>query len=185
MGAAVQVDIPRPERSSRLKMIFRGFLVIPVMIFALPVLLVAVILMLLNYLVVLVTGRAAFFGFLSGTLRFLTRLNAYMYLLTDKYPPFSLGDAPDYPVRVQVAPPGKIHRWRVLSYLLALPHIVVLYVLFIVSAITTLISAIVILFVGRYPAGLFGISAATMRYQARVNAYIYLITDSYPPFSLA
>jgi hypothetical protein len=38
---------------------------------------------------------------------------------------------------------------------------------------------------GHYPPGLFGIAAATIRYQARVNAYIYLITDSYPPFSLS
>jgi hypothetical protein len=107
-----------------------------------------------------------------------------MYLLTDTYPPFSLGDARNYPVRVQIAPPGRIHRWRVLSFILAFPHLIIVEVLLLVSAVTTLISALVILIVGRYPAGLFGIAAATLRYQTRVNAYLYLITDSYPPFSL-
>jgi hypothetical protein len=184
-GPAVEVGIPRPERSGRLKMIFRGLLLIPQFLFLMAVGIVAAVLMVVNYLVVLIAGRAVFVEFLSGTLRYITRVNAYMYLLTDAYPPFSLGEAPDYPVRVTIARPGRIHRGRFFSYILAFPHILVLYVLVIVSGITTLISAIVILFVGRYPAGLFGIAASTVRYQARVNAYLYLITDRYPPFSLS
>jgi hypothetical protein len=179
------VQIPRPERSGRLKMIFRGLLVMPQLLFALVVGLVATVMMVINYLVVLIAGRAVFVDFLSGMLRYSTRLNAYMYLLTDAYPPFSLGEAPGYPVSVTVAKPGRIHRIRFFSSFLAFPHIIVLYVLEIVSAITTLISAIVILFAGRYPPGLFGIAAATVRYQARVAAYLYLITDRYPPFSLS
>ena len=184
-GPAVEVGIPRPDRSGRLKMIFRGLLLIPQFLFLMAVGIVAAVLMVVNYLVVLIAGRAVFVEFLSGTLRYITRVNAYMYLLTDAYPPFSLGEAPDYPVRVTIARPGRIHRGRFFSYILAFPHILVLYVLVIVSGITTLISAIVILFTGRYPAGLFGIAASTVRYQARVNAYLYLITDRYPPFSLS
>jgi hypothetical protein len=184
-GYAVGVVIPRPARSGRLLMIFRGLLLIPQYIFALVVGLIAVVLMLINYVVVLITGRAAFFGFLSGTIRYTTRLTAYSYLLTDKYPPFSLGDSPGYPVQVPIERPGHIHRWRFFSGVLALPHILVLYVLLIVTSVTTLISAIVILFVARYPPGLFGIAAATVRYQTRVNAYLYLITSHYPPFSLS
>jgi hypothetical protein len=184
-GPAVEVEIPRPARSGRLKMIFRFLLLIPHDIFVLAVGLVAAVMMFINYLVVLITGRAVFVDFLSGTLRYITRLNSYMYLLTDAYPPFSLGDEPNYPVRVSIARPGRIHRIRFLSFLLATPHLLVLYVLEILAAITTLFSAIAILFTGRYPAGLFGIAASTVRYQARVNAYLYLITDRYPPFSLS
>jgi hypothetical protein len=184
-GHAVELEIPRPQHLSRLRLLFRGFLLIPQLVFALPVVLIAAVLMVVNYLMVLITGRAAFFGYLSGTLRYLTRLSAYSYFLTDKYPPFSLGDAPDYPARVTVAPPGHIHRWRVLSYVLALPHLLVLYMLLIVSAVSSFISWVVVLVTGRYPPGLFGIAAAAIRYQARVNAYLYLITDSYPPFSLS
>jgi len=184
-GPAVEVGIPRPDRSGRLKMIFRFLLLIPHDIFLLAVGLVAAVMMVINYLVVLIAGRAVFVDFLSGTLRYVTRVTAYMYLLTDAYPPFSLGDAPDYPVSVSIARPGPIHRIRFLSFLLVFPHVIVLYVLEILAAITTLFSAIVILITGRYPAGLFGIAAATVRYQARVNAYLYLITDRYPPFSLS
>jgi hypothetical protein len=184
-GYAVDVVIPRPARTGRLLMIFRGLLLIPQYVFALVVGLIAVVLMLINYLAVLITGRAAFFGFLSGMVQYSTRLTAYSYLLTDKYPPFSLGDSPGYPVQITIERPGHIHRWRFFSTLLALPHILVLYLLLALTSVTTLISAIVILFVARYPPGLFGIAAATVRYQTRVNAYLFLITSHYPPFSLS
>jgi Domain of unknown function (DUF4389) len=183
--AAVQVDMQRPERSSRLKLLFRWLLILPQYFFLIAVGLVAAVMMIINYFVVLIAGRAVFVGFLSGVLRYITRVNAYMFLLTDAYPPFSLGEEPDYPVSVTIAPPGRIHRWRFFSFILAMPHVLVLYVLEILTGLSTFIAAIVILIFGRYPAGLFGIAASTVRYQARVNAYLYLITDSYPPFSLS
>ena len=49
----------------------------------------------------------------------------------------------------------------------------------------TLIAFVVALITARYPPGLFGFVAATIQYQARVNAYLYLITSHYPPFSLS
>jgi hypothetical protein len=113
-----------------------------------------------------------------------TRINAYLYVLTDKYPPFSLSDDADYPVRVVFGSPGHIHRWRVFSFILALPHVIVLYVLLLIAGITSFVSFIIILITGRYPPGLFDIAAAAVRYQARVSAYLYLIVDRYPPFSL-
>lgn len=185
LSSTVTVQIPRPEKSSRLLLLFRSILLMPHFIFLLIVGLVAYVALLINYVVVLITGRAAFFGLLSGVLRYGTRINAYMYFLTDKYPPFSLGQAPDYPVQVIVPPPGHIHRWRVLSTILVIPHLIVLFGLMIAAAVTSFISWLVILVAGRYPPGLFGISAAAVRYQARINAYIYLITRGYPPFSLS
>jgi uncharacterized protein DUF4389 len=182
---AVEVQMDRPQKQSRLLLLFRGFLMIPHMVFAMVVILVAFILILVNFLSVLITGRAAFFGYLSGTLRYMVRLQAYSTFLTDAYPPFSLGEATDYPVRVSVATPGKIHRWRVFSYLLCIPHIIVLYALVILAALCSFLAWFSILFTGHYPAGLYKITSSAVRYQARVNAYLYLITDEYPPFSLS
>src|SRR5947209_3612961 len=168
-GYAVQVVIPRPPRTGRLLLLFRWILLLPQYFFGLAIFLVATVLVLVNYFVVLIAGRAAFAGFLSGTLRYATRLNAYMYFLTDSYPPFSLGQCPEYPVQVTIARPGHIHRWRFFSILLAVPHILVLYGLLILASITTLIVFVIALFVARYPPGLFGITPAAVRYQARVN----------------
>jgi len=181
----VEVDLQYPERTSRLLLLFRGFLMIPQFLFAIGVMLIAMILMFLNYLAVLVTGRSAFAGYLSGALRYITRINAYMYFLTDQYPPFSLSDDANYPVRVIVDKPGHIHRWRVLSSFLAAPHIIVLYVLTIAAALASVVSWVTILFTGRYPSALFNVTAAAVRYQVRVNAYLYLIVDRYPPFTLS
>ncbi len=181
----VEVRIARPEKSSRLLLLFRSLLLFPHFLFLLVVGLVAYVALVINYIVVLITGRAAFVGFLSGVLRYGTRITAYMYFLTDRYPPFSLGEVPNYPVQVVVPPPGRVHRWRVFSTILAIPHIIVLYGLMIAAAVTSFISWFIILVVGRYPPGLFGLAASAVRYQSRINAYIYLITSGYPPFSLS
>ena len=181
----IEVEFQHPDRSSRLLLLFRGFLAIPQFLFAIGVMLVAVVLIFVNYLAVLVTGRAACSGFLSGALRYMTRLTAYMYFLTDAYPPFSLAADPSYPVQVTIAEPGKIHRWRVFSYFLAAPHIIVLYVLLIAAALTSVVSWLTILVTGRYPKALYRVATAAVRYQARVNAYLYLIVDQYPPFTLS
>ena len=180
----VEVHIPRPAKTSRLLLLFRFILLIPHFVFLLVVGVVAYVALLVNYLAVLITGHAVFVEFLSGVLRYGTRLTAYSYFLTDKYPPFSLGQAEDYPVQVVIPSPGHIHRWRVFSAILAIPHIIVLYVLVIVASITSLISFLIVLVAGRYPPGLFDIAAAAVRYQARINAYLYLIAHGYPPFSL-
>ncbi len=180
---SVDVIMSRPPKTSRLLLLFRWLLLIPQYFFALAVYIVALVLLLLNYIIVLITGRCAFFGFLAGTVRYGTRLTAYTYFMTDKYPPFSLGECPDYPVPIPIEHPHKVHRWRVFSYLLAIPHILVLYGLSIVWMVTTVIAWIAGLVTGRYLPGLFGIALMTLRYQARVNAYLFLITEGYPPFS--
>jgi Domain of unknown function (DUF4389) len=180
---SVDVIMSRPPKTSRLLLLFRWLLLIPQYFFALVVYIVAMVLLLLNYIVVLITGRCAFFGFLSGTIRYGTRLTAYTYFMTDKYPPFSIGEEPDYPAQIVIEHPRKVHRWRVFSFVLAIPHILVLYGLLILWMCTTLIAFVAGLITGRYLPGLFGIAIMTLRYQTRVNAYLYLITEGYPPFS--
>jgi hypothetical protein len=183
MGDDVQVDVERPVKQSRLKVFFRFILVIPLYVMLIGVGIVAGILMFINYFIVLITARSAFVGFLSGTLRFVTRVTAYAYFLTDEYPPFSLGEDPGYAVRVIVPHPGRLRRWRFFSYFLAIPHILVLYGLAILAGICTFIAWFVLIITAHYPDSLYGISRMFVRYQARVNAYLYLVTDHYPPFS--
>ena len=56
---------------------------------------------------VLITGRYpdALFNYAVGVSRWSTRIQAYMFQMTDKYPPFSMGDDPSYPVRLTVERP--------------------------------------------------------------------------------
>src|SRR5687767_2434996 len=89
-----------------------------------------VVVSLVAFFVILVTGRypRALFDFNAGVLRWSWRVGFYSYsaLGTDKYPPFTLTDVPAYPARLQVDYPESLSRGLVLvKWLLALPHYLV------------------------------------------------------------
>lgn len=89
-----------------------------------------------------------------------------------------------YPVTFAFDAPARVARWRPLvSWLLVIPHLLVLYVLGLVSSVCTLISWFAILFTGQMPAGLANVIAMTLRYQARATTYALFLREEYPPFT--
>ena len=73
-----------------------------------------------------------------------------------------------------------------IKWLLAIPHYVILYILWIISLILTVIAWLAIIFTGKYPRGLFDFVVGVHRWSLRVSAYTsLLITDRYPPFSMS
>ena len=104
-------------------------------------------------------------------------------LLVDGYPPF--GDGP-YPVTLTVVDPPPEGRNRLtvgLRLLLAIPHFIVLFFVVCFWWIITVIAWFAILITGRYPQGLAQPSIGAMRWALRVEAYLLLLVDDYPPFS--
>lgn len=115
-------------------------------------------------------------------LRWRTRAITYMALLRDEYPPF--GDAP-YPVSIQVTEAATGNRRDVgLRLLFALPHLVVLCFLLLAWFVTTVIAWFAILFTAAYPSSLYAFGVGVMQWALRVEAYLLLLVDEYPPFSL-
>ena len=117
--------------------------------------------------------------------RFLNRVGVYLALMDDRYPSTDerQGVALDFPY-----PDAKtgLNRWLPLvKWLLAIPHCIVLFFLF-VGAVGALVGAwFAILFTGRYPRGIFDFVEGVMRWENRVAAYAFtLVTDQYPPFRL-
>lgn len=108
---------------------------------------------------------------------------AYMALLRDEYPPFGDGD---YPVTFTVEyPEGKRDLWSVgLRIFYVIPHLIVLIFLQIAFFVVTVIAWFAILFTGAYPEGLYRFATGVMRWTLRVEAYLLLMRDEYPPFSL-
>src|SRR3954462_14441725 len=168
------------------------------------------VLTVIAFFAILFTGRypRAIFDFNLGVLRWSWRVGFYSYsaLGTDRYPPFTLADVPDYPARLDVEYPPALSRGLVLVkwWLLALPQYVVVGV-FAGGAwagwnaandnsawtsgggligLLVLIAGVVLLFTRRYPKGIFDFVMGMNRWVFRVAAYATLMTDAYPPFRL-
>jgi hypothetical protein len=161
----------------------------------------------LAFFVVLVTGRypRGLFDFNVGVLRWSWRVGYYGYsaLGTDRYPPFTLKDMPDYPARLHVQYPESLSRGLVLvKWLLALPHFLVVAV-FVgggwaawtgtdsfmwtsggLVGLLVLFAGVALLFTSRYPTSLYDFVLGMNRWVFRVIAYAALMTDTYPPFRL-
>src|ERR1700681_868225 len=118
--------------------------------------------------------------------RFSNRAGAYLALMDDRYPSTTDHQSVhldyDYP-NVE----HDLNRWLPLvKWFLAIPHYVVLVFLTIAAVVAVIVAWFAILLSGRYPRGIFDFVEGVIRWHNRVLAYAFiLVTDRYPPFSLA
>ena len=163
------------------------------------------------FFAILFTGRypRGIFDFNVGVLRWTWRVGFYSYgaLGTDRYPPFTLGEAPDYPATLELAYPERLSRGLVLVkwWLLAIPHYLVVGVFLGggyaaatkrrtgsgPSASRSGLIGTLVLFAAWRCSSRRAIRRASStsssgldRWVARVAVYAGLMTDSYPPFRL-
>lgn len=145
----------------------------------------AYVMAVVSWFTILVTGEhlTGIREFSLYYLRWRTRALAYMALFADAYPPF--GDAV-YPATIEVAdPPMPRDRTAIaVRLLLVIPHILVLVFLMLGWFVTTVIAWFAILATGAYPVSLYPFGLGVMRWMLRVEAYLLLLVDDYPPFSL-
>ena len=125
------------------------------------------------------------FDFARELTRFAARVGAYLVCITDEYP----STVDEQRVHLEIDYPDverDLNRWLPLvKWLLAIPHVIVLFVLFVVAIPAVVIAWFAILLTGRYPRTLFDYLVGVGRWALRVQAYaLLLVTDQYPPFSL-
>ena len=74
----------------------------------------------------------------------------------------------------------------IFKWLLAIPHYIILAILWVLAIVATILAWLSILVLGRYPEALFNFVVGVMRWSYRVGAYAFLLTtDRYPPFRLS
>ena len=137
------------------------------------------------WLIIVIAGRHPDGLWRLGTwyMRWRVRAAAYLTLLRDEYPPFGEGS---YPVDLEISKP-EVPRDRLTVFfrlILALPHVIVVGFLGVAWAFTTAVGWAAILLTGRYPRTLYGFAIGVLAWSARVECYILLLRDEYPPFTL-
>ena len=197
---------------SRWLWLVKWLLVLPHMVVLAFLWVAFAVLSVVAFFAILITGSypLSIFEFNVGVLRWSWRVGYYTYsaLGTDRYPPFSLAEEPDYPATLDIAYPGRLSRGLVLVkwWLLAIPQYAIVTVFAGGAAYTAtgtsgdtwqasafyggligllvFFAAITLLFAGRYPRGLYDFVIGMNRWVLRVVAYAALMTDAYPPFRL-
>jgi hypothetical protein len=181
----VSVEIAYPAELNRWLPLVKWLLAIPhfVVLFFLGI--GAFFVAIYGFFAVLFTGRwpRGAFDYMVGTFRWAYRVVAYYHLMVDPYPPFSMADDPDYPVRLNIEYPEQMARWRPLvQWLLAIPYLIVAAVLYWLTGVLTIIAFFTILFTKEIPRGLYEVMIPGLRWELRGGAYAYFMTDRYPPF---
>ncbi len=125
------------------------------------------------------------FDFNLELARFSTRVCAYLALMSDTYPSTDEQQS----VRLDIDYPNveqNLNRWLPLvKWFLAIPHYIVLILLWIAAVAAVIVAWFAVLFTGRYPRAIFDFVEGVLRWGLRVEAYAFLlVTDRYPPFSL-
>lgn len=185
MSYPVTFEADYVERRNRLTTFFRLILAIPLVILLYFYAIVALLAMVLAWFAIVITGRfpRGLYDFIAGYTRFIARTTGYAALLTDAYPPFGGSDDPAYSIRMQFVPLESYSRARAFFRpILAIPILILRYVMNLLLEIGALAAWIVIVITGKLPRGLFDLMVLANSYIARSDAYVFLLTQTYPPF---
>lgn len=182
----LRYDVPYPETLSRGLIFVKWLLAIPHLLIVSVLGNLQGVITLIAFVAILFTGRfpRGLFGFYVNAGRWAANLSAYIGLMRDEYPPFAW-EPGNYPVTYEVDYPETLSRGLIfVKWLLAFPHYIVLFFLYLAAVAVWVIAWFAILFTGRFPRAMFGFLVGVTRWTYRVQAYVVLLRDEYPPFSM-
>lgn len=182
-----------PERVANWRPLVHWLLVIPHVIVMYVLGIVAEVIAVISWFAIVITGRLpdGFANIQCMYLRYQMRTISYLAFAREEYPPFSFqttpGDPGDDPrVRMDFVP-ALGNRNRLTTFfrlILAIPHFIVVGVLSVAAFVVVIVAWFAVLFTGRWPTGMLNFVVGVGRWSVRSNAYLFLLTDEYPPFSL-
>jgi hypothetical protein len=189
---AANVNLDADRRIARWRPLVQVILAVPHLIIVRALSTVRGILTIVSLVTVLVTEQIPrpLFDAIAMTYRYEWRALSYVLFLHEDYPPFDFNPGADDDghqahTALTIAYPEHLNRWKPLyKWLLAIPHYAVCLALAIAGVFTMLWAFAAVLVTGEYPGGARRFLVGTYRYGLRVQAYVGLLTDQYPPFHL-
>jgi Domain of unknown function (DUF4389) len=178
--APVLMSFGPPASQQRVTVAFRAILAIPHLIVLIALGVAAEVVAFIGWWAALFTGQLPPWAheFITGVLRWQSRVYGYLYFLTDQYPPFTLEDA-DYPVRL-FTKQTRLNRLAVFfRFILAIPAGLLGAFAGFGILLVSIVAWLITLITGRMPAGLHQAFAAAIRFVARLGGYV-LVTPEYP-----
>jgi ABC-type uncharacterized transport system YnjBCD permease subunit len=187
-----QLDFRGTPQIARWRPLVQWLLAIPQLFIAYLLMILREILTLFSFFAVVFTGHLPrpLFDLIAMTFRYEWRAASYALFLHDDYPPFDFqpiaaDNGMDPHTFVTFVYPERLSRVRPLvKWLLAVPHYLVLAALGVAALLVLVVGFVAVLLTGDYPLGLRDFLVGVYRYNLRVQAYVGLLTDQYPPFSL-
>jgi hypothetical protein len=177
----VRVEAGEPLLRRRLPVLLRSVLVIPHYIVLSIWSLVVVPAVAVAWLALLIEGRLPSFlhRFLGAFLRYQGQVAAWFDVLSTRYPdPLHTGE---HPFRIEL--PDRPRQPRLVTVFrlpLALPALVLTSAFSVVLSLAAVAAWFVALAVGRTTAGLLELGTFCLRYQLETQAYVTLLTSTYP-----
>lgn len=190
-GYPITLTFDSPGKIARWRPLVHWLLAIPHFIILYVLGLVAEVLAFVAWILGVITGKVpeGILGVIAMYVRYSTRVGAYVSFLKEEYPPFTFSTAfadpgDDPRVRIDFVPKteGRNRLTIFFRLLLVIPHIIVLYVIFIAAFFVYIIGFFAVLFTGKWPTGLQNFVVGLLRWNTRLSAYMFLLTDEYPPF---
>jgi hypothetical protein len=188
----VQLDFEADARISRWRPLVQWALAIPHLLIVNVLSSLRNVLTLISFFMVLFTKRIPrpLFDAIAMIHRYEWRTISYALFLHDDFPPFDFqpaatDDGVELHSAVTFTYPEELSRWQPLyKWLIAIPHYVVLIGLTVASVFTIMFGFFAVIVTGKYPVRARRFIVDVYRYSLRVQAYVGLMTDSYPPFAL-
>jgi Domain of unknown function (DUF4389) len=178
---------------ARWRPLVQWVLAIPQLLIAAALGMVRNVLTLISFFTVLSTKQIPrpLFDMIAMTYRYEWRAASYALFLREDYPPFAfqptaVDDGLDPHTVVTLTPPDQLNRWKPLyKWFLAIPHYTVLFGLWVAAVFVIVASFVAVVVSGEYPVGLRNFLVGVYRYNLRLQAYVGLLNDQYPPFTLS
>jgi Domain of unknown function (DUF4389) len=187
----LQLDLDAPDKIARWRPLVHWLLIIPQLVVLYVLAIVQRVVFIISFFAILFTGQMpeGLFGFNTMVLRYQWRVVSYALFMRESYPEFAFpaeaADPGTEPATLSAEPAPKLSRGLIfIKWLLALPHYIVLLFLYIGVYVVAIIAFFAVLITGAWPAGMRNYVVGVNRWATRVSAYILLMTDQYPPFSL-